>query len=549
MAVLELTQMTTKLICIPTKRAFVSLVSVLAVLAPIAGAQGFQMVPPTAGVTAPVKIASGMLTGTMSTDKKVNVYLGIPFAAPPVGDLRWKEPRPAAPFKGAFKAEHFGANCIQAHASDSRPPYTAEYLAHGEFSEDCLTVNVWAPAGAKPGSLPVLVWVYGGGFREGSGEVPVYDGQELAHHGVILITFNYRLGVLGFLAHPELTAESPHHASGNYGLLDQLAALRWVQVNVSAFGGAPAKVTIFGQSAGGMSVQALIASPTTKGLFSGAYALSGSWITSATTHTASLAEAEQLGVQFAASQNVKVIAELRKVKAEDLLPKAGAPSTGIGGPIVDGYFLPDTYENIVAKGMENKVAMMTTFIRNDYRVGSGKQSTVDELRTQIMRTYGDKAAELMKLYPFNNDAEASVADHEIGTDRVRVGMYSYDLVVSKTLGQPLWAGYFDHAMPYPEHPEYGAFHSGELPYAFHNLDHVDHPFTSFDRKLADTYSSYIVNFAKNRDPNGKDLPVWPAFKASAPVIQEIGEKPGGTPALIPEKFAFWNEYWKDHQGR
>jgi para-nitrobenzyl esterase len=540
--------MMTLLINSANKRALMSLAASL-LLPVLAGAQGIQMVPPTAGVTAPVKIASGTLTGTMSVDKKVNVYLGIPFAAPPVGDLRWKEPQPVAAFKGTFKAEHFGASCIQPVGTGSRPPYTYEYLAHGEFSEDCLTINVWAPAGAKPGSLPVLVWVYGGGFREGSGEVPVYDGQELAHHGVILISFNYRLGMLGFLAHPELTAESPHHASGNYGLLDQLAALKWIQANVAAFGGDPAKVTIFGQSAGGMSVQSLIASPTTKGLFSGAYALSGYWITAATTHMTTLAEAEQQGVKFAASQNAKSIAELRKVKAEDLLPKPGAPPAGGGGPIVDGYFLPDTHENIIAKGMQNKVPMMTTFIRDDYRVGSGKVYTADEVRATLTRTYGDKAAELMKLYPFSNDAEASVAEHAIGTDRVRMGMYSYDMLASKTSGQPLWAGYFDHAMPYADHPEYGAFHSGELPYMFRNLDHVDHPWTPFDRKLAETYSSYVVNFAKNRDPNGKDLPVWPAFTASAPVIQEIGERPGATPGLSAEKVAFWNEYWKEHQGR
>jgi para-nitrobenzyl esterase len=530
-----------------SERAVVSLASLL--LPVVAGAQGVQMVPQTVDVTAPVKIGSGTLTGTMSTDKKVNAYLGIPFAAPPVGDLRWKEPQPAAAFKGTFKAEHFGASCIQGHGSESRPPYTYEYLAHGEFSEDCLTINVWAPAGAKPGSLPVLVWVYGGGFREGSGEVPVYDGQELAHHGVVLVSFNYRLGVLGFLAHPELTAESAHHASGNYGLLDQLAALKWVQANVAAFGGDPAKVTIFGQSAGGMSVQSLIASPTTKGLFSGAYVLSGYWITAATTRMVSLADAEQAGVKFAAAQNAKSIAELRKVKAEDLLPKPGGPpSTGVGGPIIDGYFLPDWHETLIAKGMQNKVPVMTTFIRDDYRIGSGKPYSPDELREQIKRLYGEKATELMKLYPFSTDAEASAADHAIGTDRVRMGMYSYDLLLSKTLGHPVWAGYFDHALPYPDHPEFGAFHSGELPYMFRNLDHVDHPWAPFDRKLADTYSSYVVNFATKGDPNGKDLPVWAAFTASAPVIQEIGEKPGATPALSPEKFAFWNEYWKEHQG-
>jgi para-nitrobenzyl esterase len=302
-----------------------------------------------AGSAGTVLTADGPLSGTTSADGKIKVFRGIPFAAPPVGDLRWRAPEPVQPWTTVRPAEDYGPSCMQ-HLSRSRPPWTAEYMTQNEDSENCLYLNVWAPVSSAGRNLPVFVWIFGGGFNEGSGEVPVYDGTELARTGMIVVTFNYRVGVFGFLAHPELTAESPRHSSGNYGLLDQVAALQWVNRNIQAFGGDTSRITICGQSAGAASVHALIASPLAKGLFERGIAESGSGVTGFTLLL--LADAEKRGQAFATEYGAHSMRELRSMSADVLMaePKQGSSPSIQFPPNFDGWFYPEAPDQILAKG-------------------------------------------------------------------------------------------------------------------------------------------------------------------------------------------------------
>ena len=301
-----------------------------------------------AAVNGTVKVASGSLEGTTMTSG-IRVFKGLPYAAPPVGDLRWRPPQPPAKWNGVRKADKFSDSCMQA-LTRSRNPWTKEFMVQNEASEDCLCLNVWTGAKAATEKRPVLVWMHGGGFNEGSGEIITYDGEELAKKGLIVVTINYRLGIFGFYTHPELTKESPQHASGNYGLLDCVAALEWVQKNIAAFGGDPSRVTIAGQSAGAMAVHALTASPLAKGLFHRAIAESGSGVGR---RTKELAASEQDGVKWAEAKGATSLQALRAKPAADLMGGARF------APVVDGWFLPADTAVIFANGKQNDVPMLT----------------------------------------------------------------------------------------------------------------------------------------------------------------------------------------------
>ena len=316
-----------------------------------------------------IRIETGLVSGVKSSTSGVVAFKGIPFAVPPVGPLRWKAPQPAAAWSGVKKCDAFGPSPMQP-VPKAFMVYTPEFLIpETPISEDCLYLNVWTKAG-KGDKKPVFVWIYGGGFSSGGAGVPIYDGEALAKKGIISVVINYRVGVFGFLAHPELTAESPHHASGNYGLLDQIAALQWVKKNIAAFGGDPDNVTIGGQSAGSMAVNCLVASPAAKGLFNKAIAESGSMLVKAGAFgMAALSASEQNGVKFAQAAHANSLADLRNMPAADLLKVPGRM-----GPIVDGYVLPEAVPQIFAEGKENKVPVITGWNADDALVGGFKSA-------------------------------------------------------------------------------------------------------------------------------------------------------------------------------
>ena len=312
--------------------------------------------PLHAALATPVRTASGPVSGVAGADPSVTAFKGIPFAAPPVGDLRWRAPQPPAVWQGTRKAEQFSDSCIQKIVPE-RKPWTTEFMAHNQIGEDCLYLNVWTAAKAATDKRPVLVWFHGGGYNEGSTAVPVYDGEELARKGLVVVTVNYRLGLFGFLAHPELSRESGHNASGNYGTLDQIAALQWVRQNIAAFGGDPGRVTIAGQSAGASSVHNMTVSPLAKGLFHRAIAESGSSV-AANNRAAGMREAEEAGAKFAVPKGASGIKQLRAMSWQELSDLSGSPTSSFR-PVVDGWVQPESPADTFAHGTQNDVPTLT----------------------------------------------------------------------------------------------------------------------------------------------------------------------------------------------
>jgi para-nitrobenzyl esterase len=478
-----------------------------------------------------VRIESGQLSG-VALEGGVMAFKGIPFAAPPVGFLRWQPPQPPARWKGVHNADHFCSPCMQAAAADFGP-YTREFLIAGSPSEDCLYLNVWTAARSASERRPVMVWIYGGGFASGGADVAIYDGAELAKKGVLLVTINYRVGPLGFLAHPELTKESIHHASGNYGLLDQVAALQWVQRNIAAFGGDPRRVTIFGQSAGALSVNLLMQSPLAKGLFVGAIVESGPGLLPAGLldgHT-KLAEAEQSGAKYAESKGAHSLAQLRALPAQTLI------GGGLIGPIADGWFLPEnsspTNEVPVIVGMTADDILRLSF--------NPPPANVSAYQSDVQKTYGAKAETFLKLYPATSDGDVAELLKISGRDRARVAINLWAAAQMKVSRQ-VYTYFFSRAIPWPAHPEFGAFHTAEVPYVFNNLKTLDRPWEPADRRLANQMSSYWINFAKTGNPNGKGLPIWPPFDQNGRTTMELGANAGPMPLADLAKLSFWQEW-------
>jgi para-nitrobenzyl esterase len=481
----------------------------------------------------PVRVGQGLLSG-VKTAAGVTVYRGIPYAAPPVGPLRWRPPQPAAPWKGVRRAAEFGPSAMQT-IHPAYLPWTEEFLASGPVSEDCLYLNVWAPGGTK---RPVLVYIHGGGFLEGSGALPLYDGERLAREGIVVVTINYRVGPLGFLAHPDLTGESANHASGNYGLLDQIAALRWVRANIAAFGGDPSRVTVAGESAGAASVHALLASPLARGLIDRAIIQSTSGVVGF--GTAPLADAERAGAEWAASIGAKTLAELRALDAATLVG-------GRFGLVVDGWSLPedpDTAPRADVPVLTGFNADENSFIPQIY----GGMSA-EKFREFAGQVYGDMADDVLRLYPAGTDAEAKRSQVESARDRGRVSMYLWAEARAKRAKSPAYTYYFDREIPWPAHPEFGAFHGAELPYVFGTLDRLDRPWTATDRALSGTMLGYWARFVKAGDPNGAGAPRWPAFDAAAQTTMRLGETTGPRPVADAERLALWRRYFASAKSR
>lgn len=480
--------------------------------------------PLGAAITQPVTVEGGQISGVPGRDASIMVFKGIPYAAPPVGDLRWRAPRPVEPWQGIRRADHFGNSCIQNIVAE-RKPWTYEFMTHTEISEDCLYLNVWTGAKAAGARLPVYIYIHGGGNTEGSGAVPVYDGEGLAKKGIIVMTVNYRLGIFGFFTHPELTAESDVHASGNYALLDLIAVLHWVHDNIAAFGGNPNRVTVGGQSAGASDTHSLVASPLAKGLFQGAIAESGSSVGRLGLMSANtLAAQEQAGVRFAEAKGAKSIADLRKLSWKELVvPVQGGGRFGV---VIDGYVQPASAAEIFAQGEQNDVPTLTGSNLNDLGGASTHPTTTaEQFRRLSEQRYGDLATAFLQLYPAASDDEARTSWNESALDSMRVSTYLWAVARAKMAKTNAYTYFWDHVLPGPDAAQYGAFHTGEVPYVMNTLDMCQgRDFTGADRKIADTMSSYWANFIRRGDPNGKGLPHWPTVRERPGTTMELGDK-------------------------
>jgi para-nitrobenzyl esterase len=474
-----------------------------------------------------VQIDSGVVEGKVGHAPGIRVFEGIPYAAPPVGALRWREPQPVAPWAGVRPAKAFGPRPMQGHLYDDMV-----FRTHG-ISEDCLYLNVWTPAPAGSGQrLPVMVWIFGGGFQAGDTSEPRQDGTNLAAKGVVVVSMNYRLGIFGFFSHPELSAESGHHASGNYGIMDQTAALRWVQRNIAAFGGDPANVTIFGESAGSYSVSVQMATPTARGLFAKAIGESGSLVGTRRIppgHVTTLAKAEAHGLQFAAAVGAHSLAELRAKTAGEVLRASRADRTWNPAVVVDGYILPRSPHDIYAAGEQAHVPLLAGWNADEnrvYAVFGSKRPTAASFEKMVRTEYTDMADEILKLYPAKTDAETVRSAGDLAGDRFIVSSaWNWIELQRKTGRAPVYRYRFDRDVPIPPGTvingavataaDVGAAHASEIPYVFNALGLIHYiPWQPADHVLSDRMQAYWVNFARTGNPNGPGLPVWPLYTES-----------------------------------
>ena len=462
-----------------------------------------------------VKTDSGTIQG--KSDGAVSSFLGIPYAAPPVGESRWKPPAPVAKWTGVRKATEFGARCMQG------PVFSDMIFRDPGPSEDCLTLNVWTPVNDGKAKLPVMVWIYGGGFVAGATSEPRQDGTNLAKHGVVVVSMNYRLGVFGFFAHPDLLAESGRNSAGNYGLMDQAAALQWVKRNIEAFGGDPGNVTIFGESAGSFSVSALMASPLTKGLIHKAIGESGAAFSTTGLRFEPAASIGPRHAKFASeSLGANTVAEARAVPAQKVLDAAMDASKGGSfrfGPDVDGYFLPDSVPAIFAAGRQNDVPLMAGWNHDEgsFQVEKDKPAILS-LKEYATKTFAGKADEFLKLYPGDDEEQALRSMKDAAGDQfIAFSTWKWLEAQKKTGKSPVYRYRFDllHPTDPKRPPNAGAYHSAEIEYVFGQLDPENWvSWRSEDRTLSEAMQKYWSNFAKKGDPNGEGLPNWPPYASS-----------------------------------
>ena len=470
-------------------------------------------IAPAAAASAVVRVDAGLIRGVSKPG--LTVFKGVPFAAPPTGPLRRREPAPAKPWRGVRLANRFAAACMQTGVSmpGEAPP---------TVSEDCLYLNIWTPARDRHARHPVIVWIYGGGFSNGSASMPLYWGDALARKGVILVTIAYRVGPFGYLALPELTAESPHRSSGNYGLEDQVAALRWVRDNISAFGGDPRRVTIAGQSAGAASVSMLMASPLARGLFQRAIGESGGMFEPMQLAPGyQLANAEMDGEAYEASVGARSLGELRALPAPALL---AGKRDAVTHPVIEPYALPASPYEVFAAGRQNDVPILIGSNADEARslitdLASVRAAT---FAADIANRWGALPPELLAPYPHGTDAEAVQGRLAFERD-LRFGwdVWAWARLEATTGRSSVYYYHFAHAPPFPAGSVYagwGPSHFAELWYVFDHLSQEPWRWTGADRTLAQAMSDYWVNFAKSGDPNGPDIPLWPQFNRSGEVI-------------------------------
>lgn len=482
-----------------------------------------------------VTVAGGVLEGMIEPASGVRAFKGIPFAQPPVGDLRWRPPQPAAPWSGVRTAHRFGPRAMQ------RPVFgDMNFRSHG-MSEDCLYLNIWLPPAPTAAGLPVLVYFYGGGNIAGDGSEPRYAGERLAQQGIITVTTNYRLNIFGFFAHPELTAESPQGASGNYGYLDQTAALHWIHANIAAFGGDPSRITIAGESAGSISVSAQLISPLAKDLLAGAIGSSGSLLGALSPMR--LDDAEALGLEIAAEVGASSLAELRALPAEQLLAATSTrtPQHFVG--TIDGYFLPAAPSDLYATGQQAKVPLLVGWNSEEMNYGfllGENPPTVEAYQRAVRARYGAEAEQLLQHYSAATTDEVIAAATDLAGDLfIGYSTWKWAALHGETSGQAVYRYLYAHPRPpmrpelgdavpglaggvirdaeaaaQPIPPARGAVHSADIEYFMGNLaTNTVYAWTEQDEQLSDLMQACYVNFVRNGDPNGGGVPAWPAANA------------------------------------
>ena len=490
-----------------------------------------------------VKTDNGKVQGYVSTDGQVRIFKGIPYAAPPVGPLRWKPPQPAAKWKDVKVATSYGSHCMQPLLYDDmifRDP--------GQ-SEDCLTLNIWSPAKDKHAKLPVMVWIYGGGFTAGSTSEARQDGENLAHRGVIVVSMNYRLNVFGFLVHPELTAESPQHASGNYGLMDQAAAIQWVHRNIQNFGGDPDKVTIFGESAGSFSVSAQMASPMAKDFFQRAIGESGGAFSQREPflprEQREKIDVERMQQAFGTSK----LSDLRALSAEEVL-KVVTPHPGYAPghfwPDVDGYFLPESLPAIYAAGKQAHIPLMAGWNADEGGIPQ-KTLTVVEYNEMAQKEFGAQTDKFLAAYTGTTDDAALRAAKDLAGDRfIAFSTWRWLEAHVATSGQPVYRYHFELPSPGDKFHSAGTtFHSDDIEYVFGNLDsRLGAVWRSDDREMSNLIQSYWTNFARTGDPNGSGLPKWPTYNAAGGwQVMHLNAPPEARPDTQRPRYEFLEQAW------
>ncbi|MEO9069453.1 MAG: carboxylesterase family protein [Ginsengibacter sp.] len=511
------------------------------------------------------KIDNGTIEGNFDTKTGIQLYLGIPFAKPPMGTLRWKAPQPLDNWHGVKQTKKFGPRPVQAIVFGDM-----NSRSNG-LSEDCLYLNVWTPAKRDTKNLPVLVYFYGGGFVAGDGSEPRYDGESLAQKGIVVVTVNYRLGVLGFLSLPQLSAESPYKASGNYGLLDQVAGLKWVQKNIAAFGGNPHHVTIAGESAGSMSVSALMASPLSKNLINAAIGESGASI-NPTGAPVSLKDAEKTGMEFAKKAGFPKLADLRKLSTKDLYDVYKA-SGRFGFPVViDGYFLKNSLPGVFESKQQAMVPLLAGW--NSAEIPGiafmqGLPNTEDNFIKKVKQIFPKNYEEVLKLWPHSNEKEIERSATDLASDGFIVfSTWKWLDLQANNSSQPVYRYLFSRMRPplidknttaglaggtmksnpnAPKMPEpIGAPHASEIEYALGNLrSNKDYDWTPDDYKVSKTMEDFFANFIINYNPNGDNVPNWPVVKPGDknPDVMDINVESKAAEATNGDQFEFLDQFY------
>jgi para-nitrobenzyl esterase len=488
-----------------------------------------------------VKVAEGTIEGALTADGAVRTFKGIPYAAPPVGPLRWKPPQPVTPWSGVRPALEFGPRPMQGHIWDDM------IFRDAGPSEDCLHLNVWAPNRTDHRKLPVMVWMFGGGFAAGGTSERRQDGTMLCQKGVVVVSMDYRLGVFGFFALPELTRESDQHASGNYGLMDQVAALRWVRTNIAAFGGDPDNVTIFGESAGAHSVCAVMASPLAHGLFQRAIGESGG-VVGHRRRLRSLGDGEASGQAFAQREfGTTSLADLRALPAKRLLDGQLRIDRSHFQPIVDGYFLPASGNALYARGAQSHVPLLAGWNRDEGPAEAffgDAPPTLPNFIAEAKKRFGARSGEFLRVYAARTDAEAkrAAADYA-GDDFIAFMTWKWLELHRRSGGSPVYRYLFEHARPLgadaPPNAEPSAPHASDIEFVFQNLSSRPLPWRPEDHAMADRMATYWTNFARSGDPNGAGLPRWPRYEeATGLQVMHLQAAAHATPDTTRDRYLF-----------
>jgi len=469
----------------------------------------------------PIEITGGLVEGATKPGSGIRLFSGIPFAAPPVGNLRWREPAPVVPWDGVLHADTWGTRCMQGEMFGG-PLRTRD----DRMGEDCLYLNVWTPTTNPDAALPVLVVFHGGGFAAGSGSEARTDGQWFAEQGIVVVEPNYRLGLFGFMAHPELSEGSRGRGSGNYGMLDQVAALRWVRDNIAAFGGDPDNVTINGESAGSMSLSALMASPLSRHLVHKAIGQSGALFpppAGSLVVEKALDEKERDGVRFAASVGADSLAELRSRPADALLAAVMSQNGGWGySPGIDGYFLERSVADIYAAGEQADIPLLAGWTSSELGMSvalNPEKPTLDAFEAELRDTFGDRAKEALAVYPADDEARLLQSAADLASD-IFISYVTWKWIEThaSTGTAPVYRYRFDRTRPDDSASRLGALHADDIEYAFNTLDSKPAEWQAADQAVADTMSTAFANFILTGDPNGDGVPGWPEFGESGQVM-------------------------------